>query len=126
MTPCLCRWLFGTVTGLLVSALTVLAAGDSERSTPGLGSSPLKALGALLLVLALIVGIAWLARRYLPFLPQNLAKGDQIRILSVRALGPKRSVHLLNVEGHRLLVGSTDSSLTLLKDFDRPEAGTSS
>jgi len=104
--------------GLIWRVQCALAAEDSGRGVPDLGLSSFKALGALLLVLALIFLIAWLARRYLHLLPQNLARGNQIQVLSARPLGPKRSVHLLQVEGHRLLVGSSDSGVSLLKDFE--------
>jgi len=88
-----------------------------EPGAPEMGSASLKALGALGLVLALILLLAWLARRYLRFLPQGSGRGDSIQIVSARSLGPKRSVYLLEVEGRRLLVGSAEAGVSLLKDF---------
>lgn len=104
-------------TGVLIctAALPSLA-GDGAGAVDMFASS-LKTLGALVLVLALILVIAWIARRYLHFLPQSAGKDEDIRILSGKALGPKRSVHLLEVEGHKLLVGSTEEGVTLLKEF---------
>jgi flagellar biosynthetic protein FliO len=96
------------------------AAGESPANSPGLGISSLKAVVALLLVLALILGAVWAARRLLPFLPKNPQKGDQIQILSVRALGSQKSLHLVQVEGRRLLVGSTDTNVNLIKDLGNP------
>jgi flagellar protein FliO/FliZ len=79
--------------------------------------SSLQGLLALLLVLGLILALAWAARRFLPFLPQSMHKGDQIQVLSVRALGPRRSLHLVQVEGERFLIGSTDNGVQLIKDL---------
>lgn len=78
----------------------------------------LKALSALILVIGLIFVIAWLAKRYLKFLPQIPGKDNVIQVISARSLGPRRSVYLLQVEGHKLLVGSTESGITLLKDYE--------
>lgn len=101
----------------LISAAGAWAAGE-QNNAPGMGSASFKALGALLLILALIFLIAWIVRRYLlRFLPATVTRGDGIQILAVRILGPKRSVHLLKVEGHTLLIGSSESEVTLLKDF---------
>jgi flagellar biogenesis protein FliO len=56
-------------------------------------------------------------------LPQNPQKNDQIQVLAMRALGPRRSIHLLQVDGHRLLVGSTDTKISLLRDLGSPPSG---
>lgn len=107
---------------LMLTTLPGVAA--QEPPAPNLGSASLKALGALILVVALIFVVAWLTRRYLPrmgpfgrFLPQSPGRGDAIQVVSSRSLGPKRSVHLLVVDGRRLLVGSSESGVSLLKDF---------
>jgi flagellar biosynthetic protein FliO len=99
---------------LISSAVSCWA---EEAGQPDLGASSLKALGALLLVLTLIFLAAWLAKKYLRFLPQNTAKGEGIQVLSARSLGPKRSVHLIEVQGRRLLVGSSEAGVILLKDY---------
>ncbi len=104
---------------LIGSSLPAFAAGQVGDKAPDMGGSALRALGALLLVLVLILAIAWLAKRYLRFLPlpHSPGKGERIQVLAARSLGPKRSVHLLEVEGRRLLIGSSDGSVNLLKDF---------
>ena len=93
----------------------VLANDTGEQ--PSLFVTSVKTLGALLLVLALIIIAAWAARKYLHFLPKSAGRNDHIQIISVRALGPKRSVYLLEVEGARILVGSSDGGINLLKEF---------
>ena len=78
----------------------------------------LKTFGYLMSVLALIVVGAWVAKRYLHLLPQYGEKGGNIKILATRTLGSKRAVHLLEIEGVKLLIGSTDNGVSLLKEFD--------
>ena len=104
------------ITVLLVCVSTQALAGEGD-STPNLFASSLKTLGALVLVLALVLFAAWVARRYLHFLPQGASKNDNIRVISTKALGPKRSIHLLEVEGDKILIGSSENGVTLLKDF---------
>ena len=107
---------------ILSALLSATAAPAWAADGPGVSdmfSTSLKTLGALILVLALILIIAWLARRYLHFLPQGSEKGEDIRILSVKALGPKRYVHLLEVDDQKILIGSSEGGMTLLKEFGR-------
>jgi len=100
------------------NAAFALAALDEGGSAPDMVISSFKALGALLLVLAVILIAAWAARRYLRFLPHSSGKNESIQILSARTLAPKSSVHLLEVEGRKMLVGSSEKGVTLLKDFE--------
>jgi flagellar biosynthetic protein FliO len=104
-----------------IISIPVLAENTGEQ--PDLFTTSIKTLGALLLVLALIIVAAWAARKYLHFLPKSSAKGDHIQIIAVRALGPKRSIYLLEVEGHRILVGASDGGVSLLKEYP-PARGT--
>jgi len=106
----------------LVCASTQALAGGGDQA-PSLFASSLKTLGALILVLALVLVAAWAARRYLHFLPQGVSKGDDIRVLSVKALGPKRSIHLLEIEGEKILIGTSENGVTLLKDFGSSTRG---
>lgn len=108
-----------TVALLLVIAAPVFAGDKADE--PNLILTSLKSLGALLLILALIVLAAWAAKKYLHLIPQGGTKGDGIKIISVRALGPKRSVHLIEVEGNKILIGSSEGGVALLKEF--PDSG---
>lgn len=105
------------IAGLVCCSATAAMAETGSNAPPDFLSSSLKALGALLIVLLLIILVAWAARRYLPFLSQTAVRGEGIRIVSFRMLGPKRSVHLLEVEGSKILVGSSENGITLLKEF---------
>ena len=85
----------------------VYAAGDKGTPT-GLGASPLgtsalmETAGGLLLILALIIGLGWLVRRYgrLP-----VAGKGMVTILGGVSLGPRERAVVLQVGDARLLVG---------------------
>lgn len=75
---------------------------------------------ATLIVLALIVALAWLVRRG-PL--ARLAGGA--RTLSVEtaiALGERRSLVIVTVEGRRLLLGLTPASVSLVTELDSRDA----
>jgi flagellar protein FliO/FliZ len=114
----LCSW---PAVGMLM-LLTAVGAGAQNPGSPDLGLSSLKAFSALILVVALILVLAWLARRYLKFLPKGGGRANRIQIVSVQSLGPKRAVYLLEVEGRKLLVGSADSGVNMLKDFGNADS----
>ncbi|TKJ42238.1 flagellar biosynthetic protein FliO [candidate division LCP-89 bacterium B3_LCP] len=109
---------FAVITVLIGASV---ASAEDGGGTQDLFASSLKALGALVLVLALIFIAAWLVKRYLKFLPQGGIRGDGIKVIAVRAIGPKRSIHILEVGGKKFLVGSTESSVNLLKEFSESD-----
>ena len=76
------------------------------------------ALMSLLLVLGLIVGLGWVAKRMrLPFNGHG-----NMRVEHPQALGQRERLMVVNVEGQRLLLGVTPQSISLLKELgDAPE-----
>lgn len=98
----------------------LLAADQKAQATTPLAVNPIGAnqlasvtLG-LLLVLALIFGLAWLFRRY-----GNLAtlNRSNIQVLGGVSLGPREKAILLEVEGERLLVGVASGHVSKLHVF---------
>jgi flagellar protein FliO/FliZ len=83
---------------------------------PGLASLA-EVVFALLVVLALIIAVAWVARR----MRVGGTSGSAIRILAETTLGAKERAVLLQVHGRQLLVGIGASSVTTLHVFDRAE-----
>jgi flagellar protein FliO/FliZ len=79
----------------------------------------------MLASLSIVVGMIFLAY-YLAnrFLKGNLMKKSvprYIRVVESRFLAPKKSLMLVEVGGEYLLLGSTDSGLSLLKQVDMLE-----
>lgn len=70
-------------------------------------------------VLALAYACLAILRRFVPGAAAAVPGAD-MGIRRTIALGPGRSVHLLEVEGHRILIGSTPHQLSLLADLTDP------
>ncbi|MEJ2691619.1 MAG: flagellar biosynthetic protein FliO [Candidatus Thiodiazotropha sp.] len=100
------RWLPLVLPGLLTSRLLPAAEAAAEKlavqSSP-LGSTTLfQTAGGLLLILGLILGGAWLFKRY-----GNLPMGGKgvIKVLGGASVGARERVVLIEVENVRLLLG---------------------
>lgn len=73
----------------------------------------------LVVVLGLIYASATLARRYLLKVPS----GSQglLRVLDSTMIAPKKSVYVVEIAGRVLLIGTTESAMSTLTQFDDPE-----
>ena len=116
--------------GRLVFAAPLLLAAQAigatpDEASPRLAESPLSAgnlietaLG-LLLVLGVMLGLAWLVKRYVQV--PGIGKG-QVQVLGGASLGSREQAVLLSVEGRRLLVGVAPGRVQTLLVLN--EAGT--
>jgi flagellar protein FliO/FliZ len=80
----------------------------------------LKTIGSLVLVIALGIGAAYVLKRVGPRLGQ--IQGRQIRLVETTALGPKKALHIVEVDGQRFLIGSTADQVTMLSPISRAKA----
>jgi flagellar protein FliO/FliZ len=72
---------------------------------------------ALMLMVGLILGLAWLARRFgQPLFQQN----KQLRLIASLSLGVKEKIILVEVEGKQLVLGVTPQQITSLHVMDAP------
>jgi flagellar protein FliO/FliZ len=78
------------------------------------GGSLLEVTLALLAIVALIAGLAWLMKRMRSF---GTAGHDRIQVLGERALGPKERCVLVRVGGTDILVGVAAGSVNTLHVF---------
>jgi len=90
----------------------------------GLGRGELffKMMFSVVLVLVLGAAAVYMSKKVLPRIT-NLP-GKEIRILETAHLGPRKAVHLLRIGNQRLLIGSTNESITMLADVteqDEPD-----
>jgi flagellar biosynthetic protein FliO len=74
-----------------------------------------KMLFAVLLVIVLGAAAIYISKKVLPQLT-NLP-GKKIRVIETLALGQRKTVHLLEVDNRRFLIGCTADSITKLADM---------
>ncbi len=83
----------------------------------------LQSFAAVLIVLALVGVLAWLARR--GALGALGRKGRYIEVETAVPLGERRSLVVVAVEGRRLLLGLTPMNITVVTELDRVRAAPS-
>lgn len=91
----------------------LIAIADQQVAGPDLVPPVWRAAVALLLVLGLLGGLAWLLRR-------GAAAGRVRRRLAVEgalALGERRSLAIVTVEGRRLLLGLAPNHVSLVAEL---------
>lgn len=107
----------GVCTLVLLFSPAVLA----QQAAEGGQINVLAQLGQLALGLVLVVGliflIGYLMRRVGPLAPQG---GQQIKLISSLALGPRDRLVLIDVAGKQLLLGASPGRITTLHAFDEP------
>jgi len=97
---------------------------DGPNLTTHQGSEPSGSLGStelffkmmlsILLVAGLGVGALYLSKKVLPRVTK--ACGKEIRVVETTYLGPRKALHLVEIGGQRLLIGSTNESIVTLAD----------
>jgi flagellar protein FliO/FliZ len=73
---------------------------------------------AVLIVLGLVVAMAWLLRR--GSLGALRGRGGAINVETAVALGERRSLVIVTVEGRRLLLGLTPTTMQLVTELQTP------
>ena len=84
-------------------------------SSPGLAG----AFFALLLVLGLILGLAWLLKRR-PGAGLGIRPSEQLRVVSMLSVGAKERVMVIEVGKEQLLIGVTAGGITALHTLPEP------
>ncbi len=73
---------------------------------------------SVLLVVVLGIAAIYISRKLLPKI--TTLPGKKIRIIESAALGQRQRVHLIEVQNHRLLIGSANDSITMLTEIGTP------
>lgn len=89
----------------------------TQSSNLTLGSKELffKMMLSVLLVVGLAVGALYVSKKVLP----NVTKpgGKEIQVIETTYLGPRKALHLIEIGGQRLLIGSTNESIATLAEI---------
>lgn len=112
----------GAASALLLFLPSIASAAESTGQEFSFLASFLQMIAALAIVVGLIL-ITWhfssKLMKGLPIGRQLLSKN--IRLVETRYLGPKKALILVEVGGEYLLLSSSDSGLTLIKQIDMLE-----
>jgi flagellar biosynthetic protein FliO len=73
-----------------------------------------KMLLSILVVIGLGIAVVYVSKKIMPRIT-NLP-GKQIRIVETTHLGPRKGIHLVQVGTRRLLIASTDETITMLAE----------
>ena len=84
---------------------------DNDLDT---GELFLKMMGAVALIIGLGVGLVYVSKRFLPKI--GSVSGRQIQITETVPLGARKALHLVEVGGRKVLIGSTAERITMLAD----------
>ncbi len=86
------------------------------RADEGFGGRELFFKTMFMVVLVAVLGAAaiYVSKKFLPKIT-NLP-GKKIRVIETAHIGPRKMVHLLKIGNQRLLIGSTNESITKLAD----------
>ncbi len=90
-------------------------------AVPSVGSSVVKVVSALAIVLSLVLLTGWAARKYLGSVDGRLGSKDDVKVLSNHFIGVKKNVTIIEVAGEILVLGVTNSNINLLAKYDDPE-----
>lgn len=130
-------WAFCAAMLCLSACWTILARAQGDAATPAQGSGGflsdaqepetlptastgkfLQMLVALLIVLALVVGLAYLLRRVSSRLQQT--GGGIVKVIAQLPLGPTQFITIVDIAGEVLVLGVTQHSVTALSEIQDP------
>lgn len=106
---------------MLLPVVAQGAEGRMDGGNFGFLSSFLQMLAALALVIGLILLAYYVITHLMRKLPVLRPGNQQIRVLEVRAMGPRKSLVLIEIGGEYLLLSSSGDQLTLIKQINMLE-----
>ncbi len=103
----------------LLAAPPLAAAPQAAPAVLGSGNL-LETAGGLAVVLGLLLGLAWVVKRYLAV--PGASKG-RIQVVGGVSLGPRERAVIVEVEGERLLLGVAQGNVRMLHRLPASDAG---
>jgi flagellar protein FliO/FliZ len=84
----------------------------------GLGGAWLTMAGGLFIILALLLAMVWLLKRYGPKAGLGMFQRGDLKLEGQLGLGPKKSVAVVRFLNKVMVLGVTDSRITLLTEIE--------
>ena len=72
----------------------------------------------LLIITALLGGVLWYVKKFSYQAKSKTSLGIDIKVLSSKMILPKKYISVIKVKDRLLVLGVSDSSINLLKEFD--------
>jgi flagellar biosynthetic protein FliO len=92
----------------------------------GAGHFPvLRTLGGMGLVLCLMIGIYFAAKKFAPRYFTRVAAERNLKVIETLPMGDRRSISMIEVDGNRFLVGNTPQQINLLAALPEPKSSIS-
>lgn len=98
-----------------------LAETSQALSQPDLWGAGLKTFGMLCIVVAILILVVFLMKRFL-YLKDGFGQGQFIKILSSHHVTPKERIALVDVVGEKIVIGITPENITFLTKIEKTEA----
>jgi flagellar biogenesis protein FliO len=113
--------------GAAVLGFALIAEATAQHAAPALAQGrdivELPSMGRVIFVFMLIaglaVGAAYALRRYSPNFARGLAQQGPLRVIDRANLSPGLRVHLVEVDGERLLIAENRTGISMLQLRDR-------
>lgn len=102
-----------------LSLILVLYSLPLHAADTGMAMAGVKTVFSLLLIIALMFGLAWALKRYGPI--ARTSKSTGLTIMGQVALNAKANLALIRVGKSILLLGVTQDSINLIKDLEEGE-----
>ena len=90
----------------------------------------LSVISSLLTVILLILLFAWVYKKFVGVSAEKLlsgkikeAKENSISVLTTTPIGQNKFLHLIEVKGQKLLIGSTSNDIVMLKEISDKQEG---
>jgi len=98
-------------------------AAATASALPDMGSSVLRVLGAMILVVAIFLGGVWMFRNW-----QRLAvrqgTAPRLNIIEAKSLGQRQSIYVVGYQQQRMLLASSPTGVTLISHLPEAEEET--
>lgn len=91
---------------------------DLPDQSPVTGGAWIKAIGSLMVVLGLVLGLSWVVKKYFPNKLMGATGGSHLRLIQNLPMGPNRYISLIEADGKRMLIGVTENQINLIKSLD--------
>lgn len=101
--------------------MDALAETSQAMSQPELWGAGLKAFGMLCIVMAILILVLFIMKRFL-YLKGNSSHGQFIKMLSFHHITPKERIALIDVVGEKIVIGITPDNITFLTKIEKSEA----